>query len=152
MPRLENQVAGFGVDGDAGKAGEKAVAEEAGFAVEDGALVQAGRDVAKFLGTELDGGLGLGNRKFGEADSRKATAICEADSGGDPLQGGEAAGVQADPLGFVAVDDDRDAHSAGAKLEGQHNGGGRRRLVRKEPNFLGIKIDLDDAVAEEVGS
>ena len=63
--RFQKQSSGFGIDGDGGEAGEKAVSEKAGFALKDWLFVKAGWDIRKFVRADLDARFGLGNRKFG---------------------------------------------------------------------------------------
>jgi len=76
--RLEEKPAGFSVDGDLRKAGKKAVSQEAGFAPKDGFFVKPGGHVLKFLGADLNHGLGLWNGKLREANGGFSTAILGA--------------------------------------------------------------------------
>ena len=112
-------MAGFGVNGDAGKAGKKAISEKAGFTIENGFVMEAGRNVLKLVGADLNRGLSLPDGGLGQTDGGLTAAIPGLDIRSHPLQVGDAAGVQADPLGFSAVYGDGDAHPARAELEGQ---------------------------------
>ncbi len=76
---LKDQAAGFGVNGDAGKAGENSVAEKPSFALEDRFFVKTGWNILEFLATELDGGLSLRNGQFRQADGSLGHAVLSAD-------------------------------------------------------------------------
>src|ERR1041385_7528270 len=75
-----------------------------------------------------------------------------ADSRGYPLQGRHAPGVEPDPLGFTAIDGDRNTHPAGAQLEGQRVGRSGLWAGRQEAQGMGFEINLDDAAAKEIHS
>ena len=58
-PGFEDEAVGFGVNRDTGKAGEKAVAKEAGFASEDWVLMEAGGHVGEFVRADFNSCVGL---------------------------------------------------------------------------------------------
>ena len=116
-PGLKNQVASLGVNGDARKAREKTIAKQACLTLENRLGVNARGDAVKSSGPQLNGGFGLWNRELGQSDGRLAHAVLRTDIRGDPLQGGGAACVQANPLGLSLINADLDTHSTWAKLK-----------------------------------
>ena len=61
---LQEQAAAFGVNRDAGKAGEEAIAKQAGFTGEDGVHMEAGGDIGECVRPDYNGCLGLGDGKL----------------------------------------------------------------------------------------
>lgn len=150
----EVELTGDGVEGDGAEHGQQAVAQEPGFAGEDGVGMEPGGDGFPTAVSEAEGCEGLGDAgAAGEAGGGGAGEVGAVGCGGDPMEGAGAAGVDAEALDRAVVDTGLDSETAGSGAEGddRHGGGGvgRGGVDAQRTAFV---VEFDDAIAEEVGA